>query len=120
MTDENMKNACSRPKQFDGVHPDTVAQIEKMISENKVFLFMKGHPDAPMCRFSATATQILKNYGAEFGSFDILRDQEMRYAVKMFSNWPTYPQLYVNGKLIGGCDIILEMDQDGELEAALK
>lgn len=77
---------------------------------------MKGTPDDPQCGFSWKVVDILRGLGAAFGSFDILSDEEMRQAVKEYSNWPTYPQLYVNGKLVGGCDIVTEMAETGELK----
>ncbi|MBI4152525.1 Grx4 family monothiol glutaredoxin [Candidatus Woesearchaeota archaeon] len=91
-------------------------KIEQLINSNKVFLFMKGTPEEPQCGFSWKVVETLKNLGVKFSSFDILSDEEMRQAVKEYSNWPTYPQLYANGKLIGGCDLVLEMAENGELK----
>ena len=91
-------------------------RIKKMVTDNKVFLFMKGTPDFPQCGFSMRAISILKALNVEFGSFDILSDPEIRQGVKDFSNWPTFPQLYVNQQLVGGSDIMMEMWESGELE----
>ncbi|MBI2102345.1 Grx4 family monothiol glutaredoxin [Candidatus Woesearchaeota archaeon] len=91
-------------------------KIEQLINSSKVFLFMKGTPDEPQCGFSWKVVETLKGLGIKFDSFDILSDEEIRQAVKEYSNWPTYPQLYVSGKLIGGCDIVLEMAESGELK----
>jgi monothiol glutaredoxin len=77
---------------------------------------MKGTPDFPQCGFSATAVKALTAVGAKFDSVNIFEDPELREALKSYSNWPTYPQLYVNGELIGGCDIIVEMYKSGELQ----
>ena len=94
-------------------------RIEDQVKGNKVFLYMKGNPDAPRCGFSAKAVEILSNHGATFKSFDILSDEDIRQGVKEYSEWPTFPQLYVNGELVGGCDIITELDQSGELKKIL-
>ena len=95
---------------------DANQQIQETISNNPVVLFMKGNPQAPQCGFSATAVQILKACGVnKFASVDVLADPEIRQGIKDFSNWPTIPQLYVKGEFVGGCDIIREMFQAGEL-----
>lgn len=82
-------------------------------------LFMKGDKYLPRCGFSAKVLEILNFHGANYTTFDILADEEVRQGLKEFSNWPTYPQLYINGELIGGCDIICEMDAAGELAPLL-
>ena len=94
-------------------------RIEKDIKGNKIFLYMKGTPEMPMCGFSARAVGILKEYNAAFQSFNILEDETVRQGVKEYSDWPTFPQLYVNGKLVGGCDIMTEMHESGELKTIL-
>lgn len=99
---------------------DIFDQIQKTISANNVVLFMKGTKDFPQCGFSATVVQILKNLNVEFLDIDILRDPEMRQGIKDFSDWPTIPQLYIKGEFIGGCDIVKEMFQSGELQELLK
>lgn len=96
------------------------AQITKDISENDVVLYMKGTPTFPQCGFSSVASQILQHLGAEFKSQDILQDQELRQGIKDFSEWPTIPQLYVKGEFIGGCDIMKEMYESGELKQLLQ
>ena len=94
-------------------------KIADTINRDRVMLFMKGSPAMPQCGFSATVVGILKQVGVQFGSFNILADQEMREGLKEYSSWPTFPQLYVNGKLIGGCDIVRDLHARGELEKAL-
>ncbi len=95
-------------------------QIKGLLSSSKVVLFMKGNSQMPQCGFSANSVAILKHLGVPFKTFNILNDPEIRQGLKEFSNWPTYPQLYVNGKLLGGNDIITEMYQSGELQEYLK
>jgi monothiol glutaredoxin len=99
---------------------DIRTRITDLIQKNKVILFMKGTRQLPACGFSNTVVQILKKEGATFETFNILSDPEMRQALKEFSNWQTYPQLYVDGKFVGGCDIVTEMHQSGELATVLK
>ena len=95
-------------------------RIKTLIGSSNIFLFMKGNPDVPQCGFSANVVSILNSMQIKYNTFDILSDWDIREGVKQFSNWPTYPQLYVNGKLVGGNDIIMELHQDGELEEVLK
>jgi len=96
---------------------DTYEVIKKQISENAVVLYMKGSPEAPMCGFSAAAVQILEACGAEdVATVNVLADEEIRQGIKEFSQWPTIPQLYVNGEFVGGADIMREMYQSGELQ----
>ena len=90
-------------------------EIKKTVSENKVVLYMKGTPEMPQCGFSAKVVQILSQLGTIYISFDVLSDPELRAGIKEFSNWPTIPQLYVKKEFIGGCDIISEMFESGEL-----
>ena len=94
----------------------TRKRIQELVGGNRVFLFMKGSPDYPECGFSMRAVSILRALNTEFGSFDVLRDEEVRQGVKEYANWPTIPQLYIDGKLIGGSDIMMEMWEQGELE----
>ena len=98
---------------------NTKTQIENMIGENEVFLFMKGNPDFPMCGFSSVASAILKKCGVNFGHCNVLDDEKIREGIKSFSNWPTIPQLYVNREFVGGCDIINELHENGELAKLL-
>ena len=95
------------------------ARIEELISTNKVVLFMKGTKQFPACGFSNAVVQILKKEGVPFETYNILSDPEVRQGLKEYSSWPTYPQLYVNGKFVGGCDIVTEMHQSGELSREL-
>ncbi len=90
-------------------------RIVDMISSKKVFLFMKGTPDAPQCGFSMRVVNCLRAVGCDFGSFDVLDDEDVRQGIKEFANWPTIPQLYVDGTFVGGCDITEELMQSGEL-----
>lgn len=98
---------------------DVVERIKAEIGAGPVVLFMKGTPDFPQCGFSAQTVAALRACGAEFRSFNIFEDPELRDALKRYSSWPTYPQLYVNGELVGGCDIALEMYRNGELKKLL-
>ena len=94
--------------------------IREQVTGHPVVLYMKGSPQFPMCGFSATATEILKRCGAsEVFTVDVLQDAEIREGIKQFANWPTIPQLYVNGEFVGGCDIMKEMYQSGELQKLL-
>jgi monothiol glutaredoxin len=99
--------------------PDTKKRIEDLLQGSKVLLFMKGTKQFPACGFSNTVVQILKKEGVAFETFNILADPDMRQGLKEFSSWPTYPQLYVDGKFVGGCDIVTEMHQSGELKKVL-
>ncbi len=98
---------------------DVKKRIENMISSTPVFLFMKGIPDFPQCGFSANVIAILNSLDIDYRTFDVLSDMDIRQGIKEFSNWPTIPQLYVNGEFIGGCDIITEMYQSGEIQTLL-
>ncbi|MBI4223850.1 MAG: Grx4 family monothiol glutaredoxin [Deltaproteobacteria bacterium] len=91
-------------------------RIKKEITENKIVLYMKGTPEAPQCGFSATTAQCLDQLGVKYHTVNILDDVEIRQGIKKFSNWPTIPQLYINGKFIGGCDITKELFASGELK----
>lgn len=95
-------------------------RIESLIGSSKVFLFMKGNPEMPQCGFSANVVGMLNAMNAEFKTFDILTDMDIRQGVKEYANWPTFPQLYVNKQLIGGNDIIMEMYEAGELAQVLE
>lgn len=98
---------------------DLNERIKNLINSSKIFLFMKGNAQMPQCGFSANVIGILNAMNVSYNTFDILSDMDIRQGVKEFSNWPTYPQLYVNGQLVGGNDIIMEMYEGGELEAVL-
>lgn len=102
---------------------DTKTKIEEQIKSKPVFMYMKGNPDFPQCGFSAQTVQVLKHAGVseeELGHFDVLTDPEIRQGIKDFTQWPTIPQVFVRGKFIGGCDIVTEMYQKGELQGLLK
>jgi monothiol glutaredoxin len=94
--------------------------IQEDIKNNDIVLYMKGSADIPQCGFSAVVITILKNLNVTFKDINILADNEMRQAIKDFSNWPTLPQLYIKGEFIGGCDIVREMYETGELQDLLK
>jgi monothiol glutaredoxin len=96
-----------------------VDRIKQQLSSNPVLLYMKGTPDFPQCGFSAQAVGALKACKAKFATVNIFEDPEVREALKSYSNWPTFPQLYVNGELLGGCDITVEMYKSGELKQLL-
>jgi len=95
------------------------ARIAETIAQSRVVLFMKGSKHFPQCGFSAQVVQILKQKGADFKDVNILADAELRQGVKEYSNWPTFPQLYVGGKLVGGCDIVTSLNESGELDSVL-
>ena len=98
---------------------DVTERIKSQINAQPVVLFMKGTPDFPQCGFSAQTVAALKAVGARFHAVNIFEDPELRDALKRHSNWPTYPQLYVNGELVGGCDIALQMYHSGELKTLI-
>jgi monothiol glutaredoxin len=93
--------------------------IEHAIADNPVLLFMKGTPDQPACGFSARTVAILQSMGRPFAAVDVLPDQRIRQELSVLSNWPTIPQLFIDGELVGGCDIVAEMYESGELQRAL-
>ena len=92
------------------------ANIEHDVKNNKVMLYMKGTADSPMCGFSGRAVQILKKYNVPFKTFNVFDDENIRQGIKEYADWPTVPQLYINGEFVGGCDIMTELDENGELE----
>jgi monothiol glutaredoxin len=98
---------------------DVTQRIQEQLKSNPVVLYMKGTPDFPQCGFSASAVRTLEACGAEFAYVNIFEDPELREALKRYSNWPTYPQVYVQGELLGGSDILTEMFQKGELQQVL-
>ena len=95
-------------------------RIKSDLSANDVVLFMKGSPVFPQCGFSAAVVQVLTHLGVKFKGIDILQDPSLRQGIKEFSNWPTIPQLYVKGEFVGGCDIVREMFESGELQTLLQ
>ena len=100
--------------------PQVFDRIREEIAKSDVMLFMRGTPVSPQCGFSAAVVDVLSQLGVKFNSVNILVDQEMRQGIKEFSQWPTIPQLYVKGEFVGGCDIVREMFETGELEQLLK
>ena len=99
---------------------DIKTEIKKLIDTNDVCLFMKGVPDAPQCGFSMTVSNILKHLNVNFKGINVLDDQNLRQGIKEYSDWPTSPQLYIKGEFIGGCDIVKEMFENGELKSLLE
>ncbi|MBI4529422.1 MAG: Grx4 family monothiol glutaredoxin [Deltaproteobacteria bacterium] len=99
---------------------DVLAKIDEKVKQSKVMLYMKGTPDFPQCGFSAHTVEILRSYGYPFDSEDVLSNPAVREGIKRYSNWPTIPQVFIGGKFIGGCDILHEMHERGELEPVLK
>ena len=98
---------------------DVNARIEEQLRANDVLLYMKGTPDFPQCGFSGQVVAALNNIGKPYSFVNIFADEEIRQGLKTYSNWPTFPQLYVKGELIGGCDIVVEMYKSGELKTLL-
>ncbi len=94
---------------------ETIDKIKSQIEENKIIVYMKGSPEAPQCGFSAQTVQALMACGKEFSYVDILQNPDIRSELPKYANWPTFPHLWVNGELIGGCDIVVEMHQQNEL-----
>jgi len=95
---------------------DVMDRIKHQVSSHPVLLYMKGTPDFPQCGFSARTSQILKSLDVEFGHVNVLAEPEIRASLPKYSNWPTFPQLFVKGELVGGCDIVVEMFESGELK----
>ena len=95
-------------------------KIKNLIKENKVCLFMKGTPDAPQCGFSMTVSNVLKHLKVDFKGINVLDDEDIRQGIKDYSDWPTIPQLYINEEFIGGCDIVKELFDSGELKKVLE
>ena len=95
-------------------------QIENDIKNNKIVIFMKGTADSPMCGFSARSVQILQSYNVPIKDHNVLASEELRQGIKELTNWPTIPQIFINGEFIGGCDIVTEMHENGELATLLK
>jgi len=99
---------------------DVLAKIDEQVKNNKVMLYMKGNPEFPQCGFSAHTVEILRSYGVPFETEDVLADPQIRDGIKRYSNWPTIPQIFINGKFVGGCDILHELHERGELAPMLK
>jgi monothiol glutaredoxin len=116
MTDTVAKVSPADQGEANPIH----AFIANTVQEHPVVLFMKGTPDQPRCGFSSTVVQILDHLGADFVGVDVLQDEGLRNEIKAYSDWPTIPQLYVKGEFVGGCDIVKEMFQAGELKSLLE
>ena len=99
---------------------EVLSKIEDKVKNNKVMLYMKGTPDFPQCGFSAHTVEILRSYGVPFATEDVLADPTIRDGIKRYSNWPTIPQVYIDGKFVGGCDIVRELYETGELQTLVK
>tara|TARA_B100001971_G_scaffold215182_1_gene259156 strand:+ start:103014 stop:103394 length:381 start_codon:yes stop_codon:yes gene_type:complete len=125
MSNDNPFNILNQEAHSKELSPDSVSgelteRIEKIIKSDDIVLFMKGNEQMPQCGFSANTVAILKHINVKFTTFNILEDMDIRSGLKEYSNWPTFPQLYFKGKLIGGNDIITEMYDSGDLESTLK
>ena len=99
---------------------DTVERIKQQIADSMILIYMKGTPDMPQCGFSAQTVQALKACGAQFDYVNILEHPDIRQTLTQVANWPTFPQLYINGELIGGCDIVMELYKTGELQQQIE
>jgi monothiol glutaredoxin len=111
---------AARPAAAPAGGGDVASRIRHDVEANPILIYMKGSPEAPQCGFSAATCDALNSLGVPYASRDVLQDAELRQAIKEFSNWPTIPQVYINGKFVGGCDIVLELRESGELEKLVK
>ena len=118
-SDDSHNDFAPKRKEVSG-EDEALKMIQDHVSNNHIMLYMKGNPSQPMCGFSAKVVQVLQTEGADFSSVNVLDYPAIREGVKKFSEWPTVPQLYVNGEFLGGCDIILAMHESGELAECLK
>lgn len=98
---------------------DVTEKINRLLTSHRIVLFMKGTRDAPQCGFSARVVDLLEEYGAEYADVDVLADPELRHGLKTYSDWQTFPQLYIDSRLVGGCDIVTELEAAGQLEPLL-
>ena len=115
---ENLKEIL--PHEVEGSPVDAIQRTKTLIGSSKVVLFMKGNSSMPRCGFSANALKILNRHEVQAHTYDILKDPEVRQAIKEYSNWPTFPQLYINGELVGGNDILVQLDEENSFEKLLK
>lgn len=99
---------------------DIQEKIQSIIAENNIIIFMKGSPEAPQCGFSMRTSEALKACNADFAYVDVLAEPQIRSSLPQYSNWPTFPQVFIKGELVGGCDIVIDMFQKGELQALLE
>ena len=121
--DPRSSESTTRPpveEEKEATKPTIEERLKLLLNQQRVMLFLKGVPSAPRCGFSRQIVEMLDSIDASYGAFDILQDEEVRQGLKEYSDWPTYPQLYVDGELVGGLDIVKEMVEDGELEGLLK
>lgn len=100
--------------------PETVDRLKRQIAQNKVLLYLKGTPDFPMCGFSGRVVHVLNELGTQYAYVNILENPDIRATLPGYAKWPTFPQLYIQGELIGGCDIVVELSQKGELKPLLE
>lgn len=98
---------------------DALSKIDEQVTQNSVIIYMKGTPQLPQCGFSSRAVEALKQCGHEFAYVNILLDPEVFQELPKYADWPTFPQIYISGKLVGGCDIVMEMSQNGDLQKAV-
>ena len=111
-------DAPAKPAHSDGamaLSPELRGRLDELVKNNKILLFMKGNKQFPQCGFSARVVQLLNQTGAKYETINVLADPELREGIKEYSDWPTIPQLYINGEFQGGCDIVMEMSASGEL-----
>jgi monothiol glutaredoxin len=113
-------SGCNEIGQEIGQKMDIIETIKEQIADNRVLVYMKGSPNQPQCGFSARTVEALMACGERFAYVDILSNPEIRASLPQYANWPTFPQLWVDGELVGGCDIITEMHESGELETLIK
>ena len=99
---------------------EVLAQIDEQVKKNKIVIYMKGTPNFPMCGFSAATIQVLDSYNVPYASVNVLENPAIREGIKHYSSWPTIPQVYINGEFVGGCDIVREMHESGELEPLIR
>jgi monothiol glutaredoxin len=99
---------------------DVLAKIDEQVKKHKIIVYMKGTPSFPMCGFSAATIEVLDSYNVPYESVNVLEDPVIREGIKRYSNWPTIPQVYINGEFVGGCDIVREMHANGELEPLIR
>jgi monothiol glutaredoxin len=99
---------------------EVIDRIRSAITDNRICIFMKGNRNFPMCGFSAATVQVFEELGVPYGTVDVLSDPEVREQIKAYSNWPTIPQVYIDGKFLGGCDIVRELYETGELQQLVK
>jgi len=99
---------------------EVIDRIRSAITDNRICIFMKGNRNFPMCGFSAATVQVFEEIGVPYGTVDVLSDPELREHIKAYSNWPTIPQVYIDGRFVGGCDIVRELYETGELQQLVK